>query len=262
MSDRLRKLLDEIDQKKAVIDKHRLPKIVREKLEEHLNVDWTYNSNAIEGNSLSRHETYTVITQGLTALTVSGKPIKDYLEAINHKTAIDYIAELARRDSEITELDIRQIHALVLKYIDEENAGRYRRIQIYISSSSHVPPGPVDVPPQMQDFGKWLKEEGPLLHPVEYAALAHLKLVTIHPFIDGNGRTARLLMNLILLKYGYPIAIIQQEQRNRYYDVLEHAHKTGDTGPFIQLIAEAVNQTADKYLKSIPDLQQDNQSPI
>lgn len=219
------------------------------KLKEYFDVEWTYHSNAIEGSSITLAETKVILAHGLT---VGGKPLREHLEVINHKHAIDLVEALAAGHELLTEHTIRQIHALILRTINDEEAGRYRRVSVRITGSNYVPPDPSTVPPLMHDFNLWLNsQEARALHPVELAALAHFKLVDIHPFVDGNGRTARLLMNLILLSNGYPLAVIRNEDRSRYYDLLEKAHQ-GETVDFVEFVAQAVDRTLDIYLASFP----------
>ncbi|HHY47393.1 MAG TPA: Fic family protein [Firmicutes bacterium] len=241
--------LARIDSKKAFIDSHRpLRGAVLRKLKEYIEVEWTYTTNAIEGSTITRQETLVILKHGLT---VRGKPLVEHLEVINHKSAIDFVEGLARGSDPITELEIRQIHSLILRGIDDENAGRYRTQQVYISGSKYIPPEPADVPARMRELSIWLNGAGQAVHPVERAALAHFELALIHPFVDGTGRTARLLMNLILMRDGYPIAIVRPEDRLEYYDALERAG-VGEREDFILFIAEAVDRMADMYLKSIP----------
>jgi Fic family protein len=255
MEDRmaLEKLLKEIDLKKGAIDKARpLPKIVLDKLTEYLDIEWTYNSNAIEGNTMTRQETMLILKEGLT---ISGKSMNEHLEVTNHKNAIDYLDELLRKVEPITQADIKKIHSFILEGIKNQYAGRYRDVEVYISGSTYTPPLPGKLPDLMLEFSRWMvdRQERKDLHPVKLAAQAHFKLVDIHPFIDGNGRTARLLMNFILMKYGYPIAVFEceTEKRKAYYSALDLGHK-GDLSPFEAMVAQYVNETADKYLASIP----------
>lgn len=209
-----------------------------------------YHSNAIEGNSLDVGETRQVVEHGLT---ITGKPLKDQAEAKNLKEALDFLEELAKSpDQPITEADIRQIHYLVLKDIDNDNAGKYRKTAVEISGSDHKPPAPESVASEMADFGKWLSgisstnDNFGSLDAVLYAAAAHTWFVYIHPFIDGNGRVARLIMNLMLMRYGYPIAIITKEDRLRYYDALEIS-QASDLSPFIALVTECINESLEEY---------------
>ena len=250
---RLEKLLKEIDVKKADIDKARpLPEVVLGKLTEYLDIEWTYNSNAIEGSTITRQETMLILKEGLT---ISGKSMREHLEVTNHKNAIDFLSELLTKVEPITQRDILAIHALILEGIDNKSAGKVRDVEVYISGSTYKPPRPDKLLDLMLEFSKWLveRQEKKDLHPIRFAGQAHFKLVDIHPFVDGNGRCARLLMNFILMKYGYPIAIFECEPKKRqnYYSVLELAHK-GDLLPFETMVAEYINLVADKYLESIP----------
>jgi Fic family protein len=247
---RLRKQLDRITRKKEQLDEHRpLSVSMIQKLGEYFDVEWTYHSNAIEGSTLTRRETQIVLQHGLT---VGGKSLVEHLVAINHKHAIDFVEALATVDTPITEHTIRQIHSLILRTIDDAEAGHYRRGQVRITGSEYVPPQAVSVPALMQELVAWLNsDDASARHPVETAALAHFRLVHIHPFVDGNGRTARLLMNLWLMRAGYPPAVIRTEDRDAYYTALDAAH-IGETEAFILLVAEATERSLDIYLEAIP----------
>lgn len=227
-------LLTQIDDLKARLDEVR--PLTNEQMQLALDIEYTYESNRIEGNTLTLRETDLVVNKGLT---VGGKSMREHLEAINHYEAILYIRELATRGAALDEREVRNIHSLVLRGIDRDNAGRYRGLPVMISGSRHVPPQPWAVPKLMEEYGQWLIGESQQLHPVIRAADAHERLVTIHPFIDGNGRTARLVMNLILLGQGYPVANIPGDTENRraYYDALETANLDGNKMPFMFLIA-------------------------
>lgn len=250
LSDHARKLLSRIDEGKKLIDKHRpLAPSILSRLHEQLVIDWTYNSNGIEGNTLTLRETMLVLQEGLT---IGRKSLVEHLEAINHKAAIIFVEELATGKTATTERTIREIHSLILKDIDPHYAGRYRDIQVRISGSSHTPPSPLQVPELMANFFNKLpnvtKE-----HPVCRAAHAHFKLVKIHPFTDGNGRTARLLMNLLLIKAGYFPAIILKNDRLKYYSCLEKAQE--DTlEDFIVFVARSLERTIYLYMEAIPNL--------
>lgn len=209
-----------------------------------------YHSNAIEGNVLNVGETRQVVEMGLT---LTGKPLKDQAEARNLAHAIDFLEELAvHPERPILEGDIRQMHAVVLKGIDDENAGRYRSVPVEISGSAYKPPGPEGVPAQMEDFARWLASTSVVAaghaspEALIRAAVAHTWFVYIHPFIDGNGRVARLLMNLLLMRYGYPIAIITKEDRLRYYDALEIS-QSSDLSPFLALLTECIHESLEEY---------------
>ncbi|MBI3913428.1 MAG: Fic family protein [Chloroflexi bacterium] len=237
-----------LDEKKKRLDAHRpLSSGVAAKLEEYFRVEWTYNSNAIEGSSVTLGETRAILLDGIT---VNGKPLREHLEVINHSRAIDFVQGLAQGPA-ITETTIRQIQSLILRTIDDDNAGSYRRVNVRITGSSFVPPDVSQVAALMNDFVKWLNGEAAQLHPVERAALAHFKSVDIHPFVDGNGRTARLLMNLLLIRAGYPSAVVHVEEREKYFATLEKAH-AGDTRDFVALIAVSVERSLDIYLDSVP----------
>lgn len=215
-------------------------------LEEWFRVELTYNSNAIEGNTLNRRETAMVIEKGIT---VKGKTLIEHLEATNHAEAIDYVKELAASTKriELTKLDVLNIHKLILQKIDDRNAGKYRNIPVAISGSDVELPDPMLVPEQMDKFFAWLKGKSDD-HPVIIAADAHYKLVTIHPFVDGNGRTARLLMNLLLMEAGYPITVIGNDKREEYINSLEKAQTTGDMTDFYGVVVRAVDSSLDVYL--------------
>ena len=197
-----------------------MPDALARNLDGWFRVELTYTSNAIEGNTLGRRETALVVEKGLT---VGGKSLLEHMEAVNHARALDWVKKQAkRRPHSLTEEDILQIQYLIMKGIDDLNAGRYRVTPVRISGSAVALPNPRKVPDLMAGFAKWLKLATGL-HPVELAAEAHYRLVTIHPFTDGNGRTARLLMNMILLMSGYPAAIIRKRDRLDYIDSLEKA---------------------------------------
>lgn len=249
-SNRIQILFSRIDEGKRLIDRFRpLPPAVLSRLEKQLMLEWTYNSNAIEGNTLTLKETIIVLEAGLT---IGSKSLKEHLEVINHKEAISFVEDLADSKTDITERNIREIHGLVLKEIDSKYAGRYRDIQVRITGAVHVPPDPLRVPEMMNEFAETrLKQSA--AHPVEQAALAHLDLVGIHPFVDGNGRTSRLLMNLILMKQGYFPAVILKNDRKRYYDALEKGHK-GQPDDFIFFVGRALERSIYLYLEAIPEV--------
>lgn len=222
------------------------------KLREQLEVEMTYNSNAIEGNSLTLRETYLVLQEGMT---IKGKPLKDHLEAKDHKEALDFLYELVSQGSyTISEHLIRQLHQLVVRETDTEFAGRYRTGSVIIGGADHTPPDAVDVPRQMEELIRWLKKNEKSLHPVELAAFLHHKVVFVHPFFDGNGRTARLVMNVFLMRKGFPLAIILRTDRKKYYRVLEKADK-GNDAPHVLFIAQAVERSLDLYLRTFSKIE-------
>ncbi len=200
--------LNEIDQLKATLSAHRplSPEAVK-KINETLDIEYTYESNRIEGNTLTLMETAFVVNEGLT---VSGHPMREHLEAINHAQAIEYIKDMASGNEEISERLIKDIHSIVLQGINRENAGKYRQVPVTIQGSKHLPPQPYLIEKQMEDFMiEFNEKEEKREHPVLIAAFLHERLLTIHPFIDGNGRTSRLLMNQYLLRHGYTIVNIK-----------------------------------------------------
>jgi cell filamentation protein, protein adenylyltransferase len=242
--------LTRIDLGKRLIDKFRpLPPAVVSRLHKQFIIEWTYNSNAIEGNTLTLRETMLVLEEGVT---IGRKSLKEHLEVINHKEAIGFVENLAASQTRITERNIREIHSLVLKEIDSKYAGRYRDIQVRITGATHVPPAPIKVPDAMLEFAQTRLAKSKD-HPVVQAALAHLDLVGIHPFVDGNGRTSRLLMNLILMKSGYFPAIILKNDRQRYYNSLDKGHK-GQPEDFIFFVGRALERTIYLYLEAIPEI--------
>ena len=193
-------------------------------------------------------ETALVIEKGLT---VGGKSLTEHLEATNHAHAIDWLrAQVKRKPHDVGERDILQMHALVLKGIDDSNAGRYRNIGVRIAGSTVVLPNPLRVQDLMTELSEWLTGASDL-HPVALALEAHYRLVTIHPFVDGNGRTARLLMNMLLLMNGYPPAIIQKRERLKYIGSLEKAQLGGSKDEFLKLISRAVERSLDIYLNAL-----------
>lgn len=240
---------DLLDKKKKKLDDLRpLSSELTKNLEEWFKVELTYTSNAIEGNTLSRKETAIVVEKGLT---IGGKTLVEHLEATNHAKALDVINKLAKKKYyEITERDILAIHYAILHGIDDYNAGHYRHVPVRISGSSVIMPNPAKVPLLMTDFISWLNR-GKNIHPVELAGEAHYRLVTIHPFSDGNGRTARLLMNLILVMEGYPPAIIRPQERLPYITSLEIAQLGGSKEKYQKIIYNAANRSLDIYLKAI-----------
>ena len=239
-------ILADIDQLKTELD------ILRQSLDnatikEALEVEFLYESNRIEGNTLTLRETQLVINEGMT---ISGKSMREHLEAINHKEAILFIDDLVSQKVDLSEYVLKQIHGIVLYGIDRENAGVYRKLPVAIAGSKHLPPQPYLLQDLMEDYFRFYNQEKDNLHPVVLTAEMHERLVTIHPFIDGNGRTSRLIMNLILLQYGFPLAIIggDYDSRMAYYDALEKVQTENNKEDFILLIAEKVLFALERYI--------------
>lgn len=236
---------DEVDElNKELNSKRPISKDTLKSLKESINLEWTYNSNGIEGNTLTLRETQVV----LEGITVGGKSIKEHLEVINHEKAILFLDDLVKDKEIINEWNIKNIHQLILKDIDDENAGRYRTENVTIKGAVHIPPDYLMVPELMEmlvlKYKHWDK-----YHPIIKAALLHGELVKIHPFIDGNGRTSRLVMNLSLMNSGYLPVIIKKEKRLDYYNALDKAHTTGDYTDFVKLVNELEIEMINKYLE-------------
>jgi Fic family protein len=212
----------------------------------YFRIETIYHSNAIEGNSLTIGETRLVVEEGLT---ITGKPLKDTLEARNLAHALDLFEQLAERNGvPITAVDLRNLHAAVLKGINDREAGKYRDVNVAISGSPHRPLGAESVPAAMTEFGDWLKANSVAIEgdAIEIACAGHACLAHIHPFVDGNGRVCRLLMNLFLIRNGYPIAVIANEERLRYYSALRAAD-AGDLSELCALVVECVRRTLSHY---------------
>lgn len=237
-------MYQQVDALKHALDKLRpLPAETVKSLQEDLVLRWTYHSNAIEGNTLSLLETKVV----LEGITVGGKALREHFEAINHRNAIYYVEDIINQQESFSEWQIRNIHQLILKNIDDENAGRYRQVNVLISGATHTPPDYALVADKMQQFIAWYQRDAHKLHPIERAAKVHADFVGIHPFIDGNGRTSRLLMNLELMKAGYPPCVITVEDRLTYYDALDQWMTKNNERPFIELIERSVLAAFDSY---------------
>ena len=251
------RMLERITQKKKRMNRIRPhSKSALQKLKERFALEWTYNSNAIEGNSLTLNETRLILETGLT---VKGKPLREHFEAINHKEAIDRIETMVKTKSPITQDTIKKIHALILKGISDTDAGTYRSVRVRIPGAVFTPPDPVKINRQMSELISWLNKEK--THPIDLAAQAHHKLVHIHPFTDGNGRTSRLIMNLILMRAGYPPAIILNNDRKKYYDRLKKADR-GDIKPFTNFIAQSTERSLTLYLEALEPVKQGDQNPL
>ena len=248
VSKSLSTILKQIDKAKDELDK--LRKFDSYRIAQALDLEYTFESNRIEGNTLTLKETDLVVNEGLT---ISGKSMREHLEAINHKEAIEYVKYLVERNSEINEREVLAVHNLILRGIDQANAGKYRNVQVMIKGSAHTPPAPYLVSKQMEDYFMWYNLNKARMHPVLLAAEMHERLVTIHPFIDGNGRTSRLIMNLVLLKQGYVIANIKGDSKSRisYYTALEKAQTEQSKNDFLELIANTEKVAIERYISIV-----------
>lgn len=245
MEQELDQLLNSIRDKKARLDGLRpLSPEALARLEHYWDIELTYTSNAIEGNTLSPVETTLVIEKGIT---IGGKPLKDHLEALDHYDAIRYVRALAAETAALTELDVRNLHSLVVKRSIPKIAGQYATLSRYVRTDAgrHTFPSPAEIPALMGDFAAWLATATP---SPQTAFDAHRRLVDIHPFNDGNGRTARLLMNLILIRAGYPPIAVRPEDRPAYIQALQVAQAGRGTADFDRLLYERLDETLDAYL--------------
>lgn len=241
-------MFERINEKKQQLDAMRpLPIYTLKSLREKLMLEWTYNSNAIEGNTLTINETKVV----LEGITVGGKTLREHLEVINHRDAIAYVEEIVQKNEAFSERQIKNLHRLVLKGIDDDNAGVYRNQLVFIAGAKHTPPAHYLIQEKMDKLMLWYKHEAIHLHPIQRGAMLHAIFVGIHPFIDGNGRTSRLLLNLELMKGGFPPIIIKVENRLAYYEALDKSHTTEDYNDFITLVEHEVEDSLDLYLSAV-----------
>lgn len=212
--------------------KRPLSQAERERIREEFTIEYTHDSNAIEGNTLTLSETALV----LQGITIDQKPLKDHLEAVGHRDAFRYLCGRVSENANLDEWFIRELHSLVLADRPEDR-GAYRRIQVKIVGAAHVPPDPLAVPDEMRALLERLKESR--RHPIERAALFHILFEAVHPFVDGNGRTGRLLLNFMLMRLGYPPINIKFADRRRYYDAFTAYHRDGDGGEaMVRLVTE------------------------
>lgn len=235
-------LFSRIDGLRAALDKRRpLTQGELKRLQEEFLVEFTYNSNAIEGNTLTLRET----ALALEGVTIDQKPLKDHLEAVGHRDAFLYVQQLVSDKERVSEKVIRDIHSLVLMDRPEDK-GRYRSIPVRIMGAYHEPPQPYLVPVQMEQL---IMDHNKIRnHPIEKAALFHLRFEGIHPFIDGNGRTGRLLLNLMLMQQGYPPVNVKFTDRKRYYDCFDSYFRDNDSAPIVNMVAGYVQERLEQYL--------------
>ncbi|MCG1055425.1 Fic family protein [Mycetohabitans sp. B5] len=244
MDSSLQPMLEAVNVAKAKLDAARpLPLHTVASLREKLMLEWTYHSNAIEGNTLTLRETKVV----LEGITVGGKSLREHFEATNHRDAILYVEEIVAKNEALSEWQIRNIHSLVLKGIDDKEAGQYRHENVVIAGASTTPPDFLHLSAEMAALIDW-HAQAQTVHPVTRAAELHTRFVKIYPFVDGNGRTGRLLLNFELMKFGYPPAVIRKEDRLAYYDSLDEACMTGDYSGITRLVAASVQRALDAYL--------------
>ena len=237
-----------IQAKKVRLDAFRpFPNSILQRLHEDIALEWTYNSNAIEGNTLSLNETKVVLQHGLT---VGGKTLREHFETLNHKKAIDWLTERVSQDFSLSVKDILHLHYLVMSGIADEYAGTIRTGRVRITGANFIPPNPLKVPALLDELIEWVNENPLNLNIVERISVFHHRFVWIHPFFDGNGRTARLVMNLLLMKWGYPPVIVLKVDRMKYYRALEDANSFQYSKLFL-LIFQGLEQSLDRYLNAI-----------
>jgi Fic family protein len=240
-------LRSRLDHKLKELNKLRpLPPETVARLLDKFEVDMTYHSNAIEGNRLTLRETWLVLRKGMT---IRGKSVQEHLEATNHREAIEMLEKIASGKKKIEEMDVLNLHATILDKINPKNAGFYRRETVFIGGSDISLPNWKKVPELMQKVYGELNDTHKGVEAVYSAVKIHYDTARVHPFVDGNGRLARLLMNLRLMRAGFPPTILQKEQRRSYYSALEKADK-GDMRPLAMLIGKDVEKALDFYLKT------------
>jgi Fic family protein len=236
-----------LETKKAQLDELRpLPAVAINRLRDEILIEWIYNSNAIEGSTITLQETRLILQTGLT---VGGKSLREHFEVTNHKEAIEYIENLVQNTEPITAFHVRQIHKLILTRIDDENAGSYRKTQVRIAGAHFTPPESWQITSLMAEWGDWVASAERSMRPIVLAAKAHHRLVAIHPFVDGNGRTARLVMNLLLMRSGYPPTVILRANRRQYYSVLAKAD-SGNTDALENFVGRAVENSLNLYIEA------------
>ena len=252
------RLAERLAHKKAQLDRYRpLPPDTVRRLNDDLRVFLTYHSNAIEGNTLTLRETQMVIEYGVT---VHGHPLREYLEATNHAEAYGYVTELVEQQRPITRATILSLHSLVMDKILGEK-GQYRTVPVYIRGANMTPPPARQVESLMQDWLTWIDGEGLRYQSIMRAAIAHYGFEAVHPFTDGNGRVGRLLLNLMLMREGYPPALLLRDWRVRYIEALDTAN-TGNYRPLANLIGQAVEAGLDLYLEACAARPDDSYQPL
>jgi len=245
--------IERLEQKKQALTAQRpLPAIAMQRIKEGLYVEWTYHSNSIEGNTLTLSETRIVLEDGMT---VRGKSLKEHFEIMNHHEAIDHLETLVKPDYTLSERDILDIHHLVLNKIEADYAGRWRNGGVRIVGANFIPPNAQLVPDLMSDLVAFVNDNPLQISAVALATIFHHRFVWIHPFFDGNGRTVRLMMNLILMRAGFPPAIILRNDRKKYYDALNQANK-GSYAKLVLMMMQALERSIDIYLGAYPDAEE------
>ena len=246
----LQETFDRLQEKMAILKKSRpLPNIALQKIKENLTLEWTYNSNNIEGNTLTLQETQMVLQEGIT---VKGKSLREHFETHNHDKAIDYLYSIINEAYTLRSIDILSLHGLVLRSIEEDFAGRIRNGGVRITGANFTPPNANKVPDLLDELIDFINTNPLNLNAIELATIFHHKLVWIHPFFDGNGRTVRLSMNLLLMRCGFPPAIILKNDRKKYYEALNQANN-GNYQKLTLLMCQSLERTLNIYINALPD---------
>ncbi len=241
--------LDRLSSKKEKLDAYRpLPSFIVEKIKENLSLEWTYNSNAIEGNTITLRETQLILEEGVT---VKGKSLREHFETFNHHKAISHLYHLIDQSNSFRGIDILRLHEIVLNNIEEHYAGRIRNGNVRINGANFIPPPASKVSGLFDELVSFVEANPKHLDPISLATLFHHRFVWIHPFFDGNGRTVRLTMNLILLRAGYPPAIILRADRKKYYEALNQANN-GQYKKLQLLMVQSIERTLNIYLGALP----------
>jgi Fic family protein len=245
-----------LDKKEMLVKARPLPTIALQKIKEALSIEWTYNSNSIEGNSLTLRETQLVLQEGIT---IKGVSLREHFEAKNHERAIDYLYTIVNDTYTLRSIDVLSLHSYVLRSIEEDFAGRLRNGGVRISGANFISPNANKVSDLVDELVQFVNENPLGLNDIELATVFHHKFVWIHPFFDGNGRTVRLVMNLLLMRKGFPPAIILKNDRKKYYEALNQANN-GKYQKLILLMCQAVERTLNIYLSALPDSNQEYDS--
>ena len=247
--EKLQATYDRLYEKKAILQQSTpLPSIALQKIQEALTVEWTYNTNSIEGNTLSLRETQMVLQDGIT---IKGKSLREHFEAKNHETALKRLYEMIEKKQALNAKSILELHSYVLRSIEDDYAGRLRNAGVRIAGDNFIPPNAQKVSSLLDELVEFVAQNPLQLNSIELATVFHHKLVWIHPFFDGNGRTVRLAMNLQLMQEGFTPAIILTNDRKKYYEALNQANK-GDYFKLGLLMAQALERTLNIYLNALP----------
>ncbi|MFW0717216.1 Fic family protein [Pedobacter sp. N23S346] len=255
----LQPMINRLNDKKAKLDSSRpLPNSALHRIKNDLSLEWTYNSNSIEGNTLSLQETQMVLQEGIT---IKGKSLREHFEVFNHEKAIDYLYTLVKESYQLRSIDILSLHGLVLRSIEDDFAGRIRNGGVRIVGANFTPPNANKVSDLLDELIDFVNNNPLGLNDMVLTTIFHHKLVWIHPFFDGNGRTVRLAMNLLLMRRGFPPAIILKTDRKKYYESLNQANK-GSYHKLCLLMLQAIERSLNMYINALPGNSYGDYEPI